>query len=505
MENNQNQQSKANQPVPKVDLTNMQIGYIHVDSYDKASLWNCTCVCGKKIKVKTFNLTESLRKGKMRACEECSADLRRDDITGQQINDWKILNYEGKGFYRCQCKCGKIYSILGKTIKSGASKSCRQCGCDKMISTRIERYGDIATNVKSERSLEQVQACASADGMRNFILRNFMYKPKALEVSRLIGISECMTLRKIHKFSLEDYVEIDSGSLLENDIFDYIVSIYSGEIIERDRKILKNGELDVYIPEKQLAIEVNGNYWHSAALKEKSYHQNKTVRCIQNNVHLVHIFEYEWDNPVQQQKIKNYLELILNYNITKIGARDTIVKEISSDEAYKFEDMYHMQGKASSAINIGCLYNGQLIGVMTFGTPRFSNGYEYEVIRSCWKDHVIVMGGEEKMFQYFLNMYKPHSILTYVDLSKFTGNSYLRLGFKAVNGDFLTQPNYIWLNPGTQQVLPRYQTQKHKLIKNGIGTEDQTEDDIMSAANYLKIYDSGNLKLEWIAENKDQQ
>ena len=37
-------------------------------------------------------------------------------------------------------------------------------------------------------------------------------------------------------------------------------------------------------------------------------------------------------------------------------------------------------------------------------------------------------------------------------------------------------------------------------MANGLGTDDQTENSIMEDLGYLKIYDSGNLKLEYINE-----
>ena len=46
-------------------------------------------------------------------------------------------------------------------------------------------------------------------------------------------------------------------------------------------------------------------------------------------------------------------------------------------------------------------------------------------------------------------------------------------------------------------MLTRYQTQKHKLLEQGLGTSEQTEDEIMYGAGYIKVYDCGNLKLEW--------
>lgn len=46
-------------------------------------------------------------------------------------------------------------------------------------------------------------------------------------------------------------------------------------------------------------------------------------------------------------------------------------------------------------------------------------------------------------------------------------------------------------------VLSRYQTQKHKLIEQGLGVYGSTEDDIMYNIGYYKIYDSDNIKMLW--------
>ena len=43
-------------------------------------------------------------------------------------------------------------------------------------------------------------------------------------------------------------------------------------------------------------------------------------------------------------------------------------------------------------------------------------------------------------------------------------------------------------------VLSRYQTQKHKLIEQGLGVHRSTEDNIMYNIEYYKIYDSDNIK-----------
>jgi len=49
------------------------------------------------------------------------------------------------------------------------------------------------------------------------------------------------------------------------------------------------------LPEKKLAIEFNGTYWHSTECgKDRWYHLNKTLRCKEKGIRLIHIFENEW-------------------------------------------------------------------------------------------------------------------------------------------------------------------------------------------------------------------
>ena len=61
----------------------------------------------------------------------------------------------------------------------------------------------------------------------------------------------------------------------------------------------------------------------------------------------------------------------------------------------------------------------------------------------------------------------------------------------------ITEPNYVWVSPDKATVLSRYQCQKHKLLVYGLGGCDETEDEIMRNLGFLRVYDSGNLRLEW--------
>lgn len=64
-------------------------------------------------------------------------------------------------------------------------------------------------------------------------------------------------------------------SNLEIELQSFIESIYKGPIIKNDRKVLDGKELDVYLPEKNLAIEFNGLYWHSDLTTDSSFAKKK--------------------------------------------------------------------------------------------------------------------------------------------------------------------------------------------------------------------------------------
>ena len=171
-------------------------------------------------------------------------------------------------------------------------------------------------------------------------------------------------------------------------------------------------------------------------------------------------------------------------------ARETKVYEINSDDAYKFEELYHIQGRANSEINIGLSKNNQLLALMTFGKPRFDNNVQYEIIRLCYTSNTIIVGGSEKLFKHFVEKYKPTSIISYSNIAKFDGKVYNRIGFSI---DSFTEPNYVWVN-NKYEVLQRYKTQKKMLVEKGLGTNNETEDIIMKRLCYNKIYDCGNVK-----------
>jgi len=112
------------------------------------------------------------------------------------------------------------------------------------------------------------------------------------------------------------------SSKAEEEIFDFIKSIYNGNISRNNRKIIKNPitkmwmELDIYLTKPKLsfgtrekkAIEFNGTYWHSFPDK-KEKDKIKKLECEKNNIKLLVINENDWISNKEKclNEIKNFI------------------------------------------------------------------------------------------------------------------------------------------------------------------------------------------------------
>lgn len=447
------------------DLKDQVFGELTAKEYLGNSYWLCECSCGNTKRVHRSNL----KSGDVKSCGHLLEERQKvqDRLIGRKFGHLEVLDYVGNKQYRCQCDCkDKTIKIVYKhNLISGGTTS---CGCAQYNTIEVDSIINAINKYKEEHN----------------------EAPFYSDLEQYLSIGKDQIRRYIDRYELHDMMNKTYSSRYEKEICEMLTGVKL-----HNRTVLDGQELDIYLDEVRTAIEFNGNYWHSDLVKDKTYHQQKTIGCARNNIRLIHIFEYEWEN--NKEKLVRLLESLNKRDIDVIGARKTNVSIISNKEALEFQEKYHLQGGINSSINIGCFYKKDLVGVISFSKPRFNSNYEYEITRLCWDYNYRVIGGLEKMFSFFIKEYSPTSILTYVDISKFTGSSYVKVGFKPVSGKFITEPNYVWVKEGTNNYLTRYQTQKHKLIKQGLGTKEQTEDEIMRQLGYFKVYDSGNLKMEW--------
>ena len=279
-----------------------------------------------------------------------------------------------------------------------------------------------------------------------------------------------------------------SKSGYEIQLEEFISNNISTKIIKNGRLVLdKEYELDIYLPELNLAFEFNGLYWHCEINKPNNYHKDKSDICDKKGIQLIHIYEDDWlyKSDIVKSMILNKLSKITN----KIFARKCQIKEIYDNKIIReFLNKNHIQGFIGSKVKLGLFYENELVSLMTFGGRRIAMGKkatnqnEYELLRFCNKLNTNVIGGASKLFKYFVDNYKPKEITTYADRSISQGNLYKILGFKFVKK---TEPNYYYIIDGIRH--HRFNFRKDILVKQGYNI-DKTEHEIMLERKVYKIY-----------------
>ena len=261
-----------------------------------------------------------------------------------------------------------------------------------------------------------------------------------------------------------------------------------------NRTILNGLELDIYIPDHKIAIECNGIYWHSAALKPRKYHYNKWLECKNRGIQLLSIWE-DW--IIRKPNIVRSMVLSkLGIFDHKIGARQCDLIEIDSESCNSFLEDNHIQGSMQGSLRYGLKYKNQLIAVMVFARRRggmgsTKNNGEWELARFCNKLEWHVVGGASRLLNYFIKNNHPSSIYSFASHDISNGGLYEHLGFKK-ESDMVG--SYWYIEPSTLNRLHRLNFTKRKLKEMGYDADNTEFEIVTEQLGLWKIYDSGMTK-----------
>lgn len=306
-------------------------------------------------------------------------------------------------------------------------------------------------------SFEKYQLFHNKEKLKNFLIE---YKqqhgiyPTPNMLTEYFGFenASCIT-PYIHKYGLSDYI-LWYNSSIEREIYNYIKEIYDGKILKDSRKILANNkEIDIYIPKNKLAIEFNGNYWHSNLYLSKNYHQNKSKECMINGIHLIHIFEDEWVS--KQEKIKNLIKSSLGLYDNVINFKDCVIKELNTETYKDFIEKYSLYDYKKVDVVFGVYYGDDIIQVVSFDIKK------YRIIQNITKFGYNIINGFEGVLHYFIEKYIPKEITWCVDFSK----------CNIIKGDFIF----------------------NKLTKPHV----RYKREIKKCENNFEVYDSGDMEMLW--------
>lgn len=241
-------------------------------------------------------------------------------------------------------------------------------------------------------------------------------------------------------------------------------------------------QLDIFLPEYNLAIELNGLYYHR---DNKTRHLEKLQLCEDKGIRLLQFWDYQWNE--KQEICKSIIKNHLGLN-DKIYARKCSIVELSSKDYSDFMNQNHIHGSVNASFKYGLIYNEELVSVIGFAKSRYNKKYDYELIRYANKLNVNVVGGFSKLLTYFRKN-NSGSIISYCDKMLFIGSMYKNCGFIH---EYVSPPNSFYFDKHLN-IKSRESLQKHKL-KNILETFDEnlTANENLKNAGWNIVWDCGN-------------
>lgn len=389
----------------------------------------------------------------------------------------------------------------------------------KMAETTMQRYGvenyfSLSEHVQNMMSdPEKYEDWISfKEDPAAYISKHYKDTPSADQLCLDLGVSNTVVYNQLIEHGVRDLVTYRVSNM-EQEVYDFIHDVVlSATIVRQDRTQIRPYELDIWLPDFKFAIECNPSWTHNSSIpdpwgcacKPHDYHAMKSQMCANIGVRLFHIFGYEWKykRPIIESMIRN----ALNQSLYKVYARHTTVKEVDMLTTKQFLNENHRQGYCSYKYSIGLYQNDQLVSLMTFGRLRNSMGRTsftgddtFELLRFCNKLNHVVVGGASKLLKYFVNHFdEVRKLVSFSDVAHTSGNLYKTLGFVEVS---TSNPNYVWVNPKTEQYFTRVACQKQNLPKlfnePNLDIQNQTEKQIMEAHGYVQVFDSGTIRWEY--------
>lgn len=188
------------------------------------------------------------------------------------------------------------------------------------------------------------------------------------------------------------------------------------------------------------------------------------------------------------------------YKLNKLcGARETIIREITTCQAREFLNRNHRQGYCNCNKKLGAFYNEDLVAVMTFSKPSISKGRKdqksnnYELSRFATVLDYNIPGMVTKFLVYFKNNYLFDSLFTFADRRFSTKMSYSKLGFVWCGN---SPPCYWYFNVKESIGLTHRFNFRKSVLKNKLKTFDPTltEYQNMLSNGYDRVWDCGHFK-----------
>lgn len=247
--------------------------------------------------------------------------------------------------------------------------------------------------------------------------------------------------------------------------------------IEKDRIVIRPKELDIFIPNYNLAIDCHGIYWHSNKTKKgQFYHLNKTEKCNQKQTKLIQLFETEIIS--KSKPIKHLIRKNLNKLKYFIDGLSCNIKIVNIDDKVKFLTKYYLFGDHDSDINIGLFKNNRLVCLLSANKVKTDL---FEITSFVEMYNFNIGSGFEVLLNFFESNYYPKTIIIKLDRRIYCEKDFLKYGFNLHK--YIGPRLLIYDYKNKNKLLTYYQMKKNI-------------DKIKNIKQWVRIYDCGLIVLK---------
>lgn len=236
------------------------------------------------------------------------------------------------------------------------------------------------------------------------------------------------------------------------DVVGYVRSLGFAPVVST-RNVIPPYELDIWIPEKNVAIEYHGLYWHSGGkdgVVDKRRHRQKFIECKNKNIRLFQFFSDEWN--YSQDICKSMISHSLGVTQVKLNARDCVLKQLTVKQTKPFLKENHIAGAVLAKYHVGLVHPKYgLVQVATIRVPvqkKWGSVIELARMASCVG--IIVRGGASKLLKHIVSWSKQNGykgLLSYAEQRYGNGGVYESCGLTHV-GESL---NNYWYTDGVKR------------------------------------------------------
>lgn len=276
----------------------------------------------------------------------------------------------------------------------------------KMHNTMVERYG--------------VEHYSETDKFKEELLKiNRKYNGKTLkELAEEAGKNYSTFVEHVNKFGLDYAIQTEK----KRSGIEYKMKVFldSLNIPYKEQVKIDNRRLDFLI--NDIAIEVDGLYWHNEeVIEDRQYHYKKKKLYS----------EQGWTSLFfREDEVLNKFEIVKSIILNKLGqserifARKCEIREVNKKDRKEFFENNHLMGK-SSGNAFGLYFDNKLVACMQYILKK----NEIHIQRFCTLLNTSVIGGFSRLLKQIEQKEKANKVVNFVDLRYGSGKQLLKMGF----------------------------------------------------------------------------